>query len=252
LHTNTGYLKTYTVEPGQSVSLAVTVTDGDDKYAVVLRDLEQAGVLGDGLNRLAFTPDSTWVNYSTLSPPYYASTSSKHEWTGGVRQFTIELRVDGSTPADFYALRFEVAGKGGGKWVQEEGFYLHVLPGEPLPGNGDIDGDGDVDMSDFPLLAANWLTTGCSPENDYCGGSDIDLNGTVDVNDLLRLTSNWLMGQGPADTMTGEDFETGDFSGFPWMNNIDAGWRVTSSEKHVDLFSAQSTPISASEQALWS
>jgi hypothetical protein len=186
-------LKTFTVEAGKSVSLSINVIDGHDKYAAVLKDLEKAGVLKGNSNGLVFTPDSEWVDYSAMSPPYYASTSSKHEWAGGARQFTFDLQVDGSTPTDFYALRFELAGKGGGKWSQEEEFYLHVLPAEPIPGNGDINGDGDVNMCDFSLFASNWPNAGCSLENDFCGGSDIDVDGDVDFNDLSVLAANWLV-----------------------------------------------------------
>ncbi len=244
-----GDLKTFVVEAGQSVLLPVDVTDGHDRFAVALRDLERAGVLGGDAHRLAFTPDSNWVDHSTMSPPYYASTSSRHDWTGSTRQFVFDLQVDGSTPPDFYPLRFGVAGKGGGKWSHEEEFYLHVLPAGPVAGNGDMNGDGDVNMCDLALFAANWPNAGCSPENDYCGRSDLDLDGDVDFNDLYILASNWLVGQRRLDVSTVEDFETGDLSRFPWVNDVDAGWYVTSSQAHSETFCAQAAQIDHDQSA---
>lgn len=185
-----GDYKTFNVEAGKSVSLSLNVTDGHDKYAIVLKDLEKKGVQGNNTNSLAFTPDPDWVDNSSMNPPYYVSTSSKHEWSGGTRPYSFNLQVDNSTPADYYILRFEIAGKGGGLWSQEEIFYLHVLSSAPVPGNGDIDGDGDVNMYDFSLFASHWPDTDCSPENNYCGRADINLDGNVDFNDLYVLAEN--------------------------------------------------------------
>jgi hypothetical protein len=58
--------------------------------------------------------------------------------------------------------------------------------------NGDVDGDGDVDVDDVKTMAANWLTgvsTGGS-----CDGLVGDLNGDCDVNyeDFVQLASYWI------------------------------------------------------------
>ncbi len=244
-----GDRKTFTVEAGKSVSLSLNVTDGHDKYAVVLKDLEKKGVQVNNMDQLVFTPDAGWVNYSSMNPPYYASTSSRHEWSGVTKPYSFTLQVDSSTPSDFYALRFELAGKSGGRWSQQEEFYLHVLPAAPVSGNGDIDGDGDVNMCDFSLLASNWLNSGCSPENSYCSKADINLDGVVDFNDLYVLAENWLIGKRQPDAGAVEDFETGNLSRFPWEVNTDAGWFVTSSVYHSGMFGAQASPINHNENA---
>jgi hypothetical protein len=54
---------------------------------------------------------------------------------------------------------------------------------------GDIDGDGQVNVSDFLMLLARWgsCPQPCPPS---CTG-DLDGNCEVDVNDFLILLANW-------------------------------------------------------------
>jgi hypothetical protein len=54
----------------------------------------------------------------------------------------------------------------------------------------DMQQDGDVDYSDFRLLANNWLLFGPSP----CSSADLDCDGDVDMEDLSLLCNNWLAG----------------------------------------------------------
>jgi hypothetical protein len=49
---------------------------------------------------------------------------------------------------------------------------------------GDLDGDGDVDIADILLLIAGW-------GGDGSGGADLDGDGDVDVADMLILLANW-------------------------------------------------------------
>jgi len=49
----------------------------------------------------------------------------------------------------------------------------------------DLNGDGNVDMSDFAELAGRWMQTG-SPDADFT------LDGSVRFDDLTRLVENWL------------------------------------------------------------
>jgi hypothetical protein len=186
-----GNTKTFTVAPGNSVTLSTNVTDGHNKYAVAIMDLEKGGIENNG-NKLAFTPDSGWSNQSGMNPPYYVSSSSRHEWSGSATQRNFQLFVDESTPPDFYALRFEVAGKNGGRWSQIETFYLHVQSASPVPGDGDIDDSGSVDTVDFALLAEEWLSPGCTPDNDFCNGADINVDGDVNLADLMEIALRWL------------------------------------------------------------
>lgn len=59
---------------------------------------------------------------------------------------------------------------------------------------GDIDSDGDVDLTDFAFLASHWLQTNCN-EPDWCNGADVDYDNSVDPNDLFVLARNWLVGK---------------------------------------------------------
>ncbi len=61
----------------------------------------------------------------------------------------------------------------------------------PLP--GDIDGDGDVDLTDLAGLLAAYGT--CIGDPGYNPAADIDGNGCVDLPDLAALLSHY--GEGP-------------------------------------------------------
>ena len=187
-----GSVKTFTVTAGQTISLSTNVTNGADKYAVALVDFDNGGVQ-DPSNTLDFTADSSWSDRTGSNPPYYVSSSSGHNWSGSTTKRTFQIAVDSATPADYYALEFEVAGKGGGKWAERETFYLHVEAAAPEPGDGDINGDGIVDFFDFSLLAMQWLGSGCEAGNDFCDGADVNVDGSVDIDDLKISAMNWLL-----------------------------------------------------------
>ncbi len=51
---------------------------------------------------------------------------------------------------------------------------------------GDLDGDGDVDVTDFLDLLGNW-----GPCSEACCLPDLNLDGTVGVADFLLLLGNW-------------------------------------------------------------
>ncbi len=57
---------------------------------------------------------------------------------------------------------------------------------------GDITGDGAVDLNDVNALSANWLRNDCAAVNSWCGGADIDESNSVDFVDFALLANNWL------------------------------------------------------------
>jgi len=48
---------------------------------------------------------------------------------------------------------------------------------------------------------------------------------------------------------SGEGFESGDFGKFPWEHSGDAGWTVTSQQKHAGSYGARAGPIGNSESS---
>ena len=70
----------------------------------------------------------------------------------------------------------------GGDFELTGGFWLGAVAGpEPIP--GDLDGDGDVDLSDLAQLLANYgVTEGATYED-----GDMDGDGDVDLSDLAAL-----------------------------------------------------------------
>ena len=74
---------------------------------------------------------------------------------------------------------------------------------------------------------------------------DTALAGAVwenDVGPALHVLDEDLIDPGTAPVTT-EDFETGDFSRFPWERSGDADWAVALHERNAGLFSAQAGPI---------
>ena len=71
-----------------------------------------------------------------------------------------------------------------GGWLDNQfGFGLLSLSLDEAT-QGDLDGDGDVDIADILLLIAAW-------GGDGSNGADLDGDGDVDVADMLILIANW-------------------------------------------------------------
>jgi hypothetical protein len=69
-------------------------------------------------------------------------------------------------------------------WVDNDGLYL-----ASLYLRGDLDGDGDVDLSDLAQLLAAYGA--CLGDPDYDPAADLDDSGCVNLSDLATLLSNY-------------------------------------------------------------
>lgn len=56
----------------------------------------------------------------------------------------------------------------------------------------DVDANYEINLTDFAMLAGQWLQTGCDELNDWCQKTDVDQSGGVDPIDLTILAENWL------------------------------------------------------------
>lgn len=77
---------------------------------------------------------------------------------------------------------------------------------------GDVDGDGDVDLSDLAALLASFDL--CAGDPGYNAGADFDDSGCVDLSDLAALLANFGTSAPPAGMVLvpAGEFEMGD----PW------------------------------------
>lgn len=119
-----GTLKVFRVAPGQSVPIGITITDGHNSYGLAMANLTTTG-LNDATHQLSTTPDAAW----TRRTGYYSRgpSSANQSWT-------FNLAVLPATPPDRYLLSLQFAGTGGGRWGQQERFYLEVVrPDPPQP-----------------------------------------------------------------------------------------------------------------------
>jgi hypothetical protein len=74
--------------------------------------------------------------------------------------------------------------------VLDMAFRLEGTSGGGCP--GDVDGDGDTDLSDLAALLAAYLA--CEGDPDYNPAADFDGSGCIDLSDLAALLADYLCG----------------------------------------------------------
>ena len=84
---------------------------------------------------------------------------------------------------------WERLSKNGADYYAYAGEMLQVLCALIVP--GDINLDGNVDLTDFELFIESWGATDCY-QNCWCNSSDLNRNGKVDIEDLYVFLNNWL------------------------------------------------------------
>ena len=99
---------------------------------------------------------------------------------------------------------------------------------------GDLDGNQQVNFKDLKILAERWLT------DNTCGDIfPLEADGIINLADFSALASNWRRSQSLLMEFD-EDFETGDFSKYPWTFEGPAPWKVVSSRAFQGTYCAQS------------
>jgi hypothetical protein len=92
---------------------------------------------------------------------------------------------DGDGTGDIAAL---VEGEGAGAWYYPGVILLRGKSATP-PMPGDVDGDGDVDLTDLALLLSAFGA--CAGDGGYVAGADFDGSGCVELADLSVLLGNF-------------------------------------------------------------
>jgi hypothetical protein len=70
--------------------------------------------------------------------------------------------------------------------------YLKITSIERLEFEGDMDLDGDVDMTDFSWFSAEWNNYIADWTNGFFDGTDINTDGQVDLSDFVEFMNTWL------------------------------------------------------------
>ena len=132
-----GPLQVFTVQPGGTIELKMQVLDGADDYAVQIKRLEKAGVLGtaDTDFLTGYTPDAGWFDQGPLPTTYYTSASFATTWAAvppsGPDPYSFALTVPLDTPLNVYDLEYAVAGHDdsqGIRFYDDLHFYFNVVP----------------------------------------------------------------------------------------------------------------------------
>jgi hypothetical protein len=155
-----------------------------DTYAVEIRRMRFPGVENGGT--LRYTGDCEWPEWGE-SANYYTEPFIAYRWGNDPDEFTFGLNVQADADHDYYDLVYAVAGKFADSaelFYAEQHFYVQVVDLD-----GDIDGDGDVDLSDLAALLAAYGT--CTGDPGYDPGADLDDNSCVNLSDLALLLSNY-------------------------------------------------------------
>lgn len=178
-----GSLKSFVAEAGSTVPLTIRVTNGADKYMPLVRGIDAAGV-GSASNMLDGAADPAWTSrYSgTL---FTANGTSGISWGAtGPRDWVFNLGVPAATPADYYVLSLETAGKKGGEWSQEEQVYLQVISSTPLV-PGDTNRDGIVSLFDLAAVQRHLGSSGGVEQGDF------NNDGQITLADVAILAANF-------------------------------------------------------------
>ena len=100
-----------------------------------------------------------------------------------------------------------------------------------------------VDLEEFSLLAQYWQSTGCV-DGQPCAEADWYVDGIIDIKDIAQMATCWMDEGIKYVSPITEDFETGDFTAYPWQHGGDANWSIVSDIVFGGSYAAKSGLIS--------
>lgn len=141
----------------------------------------------DNTYDLEFTTDAEGYAHMGTNP----FTDGPIEHTYGIANGVMVLRI--AHNEQIWYRFMEVTGFNMEHWRGNttDAYYTIVLEGDETP-EGDLNGDGDVDLGDLAALLAVYGT--CDPDPAYDPDADFDGNGCIDLSDLATLLGNYGLG----------------------------------------------------------
>ncbi|MBE0537230.1 MAG: lamin tail domain-containing protein [Phycisphaerae bacterium] len=125
-----------------------------------------------------------WVQISGPAPITLEPVSAD------VEDITALFPLPGAYELALYVSDGPDAGPGAGPNDAKTSEHVITIDAQ-APLQGDINGDGYIDLDDLCILAAQWLDAPECVGQDYC--ADLDASGNVAGNDFAILSENWLI-----------------------------------------------------------
>ena len=183
-----------TIAPGNSPG--VLTVDGNltnSSGGTIAIEIEGNGGAGeaDGHDQIQVTGSSTLAGTLDITTGAYADPTTR----ATRESFTLISSAGGSTGT------FDTVNYNGTELTtshQGNGLFRNVAYGDNdvsldnlLALEGDADGDADIDITDFNVLAANFDSAGANAETNNWTTADFDSDGDVDITDFNFLAANF-------------------------------------------------------------